>query len=90
MEKRKDTMANVEIDWESFTSPEIERQLELVQLVLLQRLEENQAALSRLSRMGVSESGEEPAKRKYTKRGRGVTTLGDDDLKPYDGNGSAE
>jgi hypothetical protein len=85
MEKRKDTVENAQIDWESFTSLEIERQLELVQIVLLQRLEENQAALSRLSRMGVSESDEErPAKRQYTKRGKGVTTISDADLKPYD------
>ena len=76
MEKRKDTMTDVAIEWETFTSAEIERQLGLIFTVLDNRQKETLAALRRLSRLGV---GGEPESIEQAARAAGRSRLSDEE-----------
>ena len=76
MEKRKDTMTDVAIEWETFTSAEIERQLGLIFTVLDNRQKETLAALRRLSRLGV---GGEPEPIEQAARAAGRPRLSDEE-----------
>ena len=76
MEKRKDTVENAQIEWDTFTSPEIERQLGLIFTVLDNRQKETLAALKRLSRLGI---GGEPEPAEQAARAAGRPRLSEEE-----------